>query len=56
LTYVVGGADASNFAEWASIGVTGFGIGSALYKAGLAPEEIAKNAEEICHAYDEAMT
>ena len=56
VTYVVGGADASNFAEWASIGVTGFGIGSALYKAGLVPEEIAKNAVEICHAYDEAMT
>ena len=55
LTYVVGGADASNFAEWANIGVTGFGIGSALYKAGMAPEEISKKAAEICQAYDEAM-
>ena len=51
-TYAVGGADPSNFAEWFRVGVTGFGIGSGIYKPGFSAGDVAKRAVEIVAAYD----
>ena len=53
-TYAVGGAGPSNFADWFAAGVTGFGIGSALYKPGMSTDQIATRAAEIVAAYDAA--
>ena len=51
-TWAVGGAGPENFAEWFAVGVTGFGIGSALYKPGLSAEDVANRVVEIVTAYD----
>lgn len=51
-TYAVGGADPSNFADWFGVGVTGFGIGSGIYKPGFTTQDVAKKAAEIVAAYD----
>ena len=51
-TYAVGGASASNFAEWFAAGVDGFGIGSALYKPGASVDDIKARAKDIVAAYD----
>ena len=51
-TYAVGGADPSNFADWFGVGVTGFGIGSGIYKPGFTAQDVAKKAAEIVAAYD----
>ena len=52
--YAVGGAGPDNFRDWIAAGAAGFGIGSALYRAGLSTAEIATRAREILRAYDEA--
>lgn len=54
-TYAVGGAGPENFAEWAAAGATGFGIGSAVYKAGFSVAEVRAKADAIVAAYDEAL-
>jgi len=36
------------------VGGTGFGIGSALYKAGMNMQDLQKNATNIVHSYDKA--
>lgn len=53
-TYAVGGAGPSNFAEWLGAGVTGFGIGTALYTPGMSVDEVTARAVEIVAAYDGA--
>ncbi len=53
-TYAVGGVGAADFADWLGAGITGFGIGSALYKPGLSVDEIAARAAEMVAAYDAA--
>jgi len=55
-TYAVGGVGAPDFAEWLKAGITGFGIGSALYKPGRAPAEVAERAREMVAAYDACRT
>ena len=52
--YAVGGAGADNFAEWMAATADGFGIGSALYKAGFSAEDVGKRAREMVAAYDKA--
>ncbi|WP_298436217.1 2-dehydro-3-deoxy-6-phosphogalactonate aldolase [uncultured Jannaschia sp.] len=52
--YAVGGAGPENFAEWLAAGADGFGLGTALYTPGLAPDEIAARARRIVAAYDAA--
>ena len=52
--YAVGGAGPENFAAWIEAGADGFGLGSALYKPGLGPEEVASRARAIVTAYREA--
>ena len=55
-TYAVGGAGPENFAEWAAAGATGFGIGSAIYQAGLNANDVRARADAIVTAYDKVMT
>jgi 2-dehydro-3-deoxyphosphogalactonate aldolase len=50
--YAVGGAGPANFADWFAAGVTGFGIGTALYQPGHALPRLRKAAHEIVQAYD----
>lgn len=51
--FAVGGAEPSSFARWFAAGVTGFGIGSALYRPGRTAEEVGAIARELCAVYDE---
>ena len=48
----VGGADPSNFADWAGAGANGFGIGSFLYAPGRSIAEVRERAEQCVTAYD----
>jgi 2-dehydro-3-deoxyphosphogalactonate aldolase len=52
--FAVGGAGPDNFGEWIKASADGFGIGSALYKPGLSPTEVANRAANIVVAYDRA--
>ncbi len=52
---VVGGAAIANFAEFKNAGANGFGIGSALYKAGDDADIVATKAKAMIDAYDEVM-
>lgn len=49
----VGGVDAGNFARWHCAGIDGFGLGSALYRAGASVQDVAHAAEVAVVAYDE---
>lgn len=46
----VGGVDAANLAAWRAAGAAGFGIGSALYRAGDTPQAVAAKAEKLLAA------
>ena len=50
----VGGVDAANIAAYRKAGVSGFGLGSNLYKPGVSPEEVGKRASAIVAAHDAA--
>ena len=50
--FVVGGVDASNFADWRKAGALGFGIGTALYAPGSKLSDIKKSANDIVKSYD----
>ncbi len=52
--YAVGGANADNFKQWIESGVSGFGIGSALFKPGYSTQKIAEIARQMVNAYDKA--
>lgn len=54
-TYAVGGVGPSDFGAWLAAGVTGFGIGSALYKPGMSVEDVATRAAEMVAAWDAAL-
>ncbi|MCE0506720.1 2-dehydro-3-deoxy-6-phosphogalactonate aldolase [Roseivivax sp. GX 12232] len=51
-TYAVGGVGAEDFADWRAAGVTGFGMGTSLYKPGFTPEEVARRAAQVVAAWD----
>ena len=53
--YAVGGAGPDNFGDWLAAGVNGFGIGSALYRAGFSVKDVAERAQSIVAAYDSAV-
>lgn len=53
--YAVGGAGPENFAEWLAASADGFGLGSSLYKPGMATADIAARARDTVAAYDEAV-
>jgi 2-dehydro-3-deoxyphosphogalactonate aldolase len=54
--YAVGGAGPANFGAWIAAGADGFGLGTALYTAGLTPAEVALRAREIVAAYDKVVS
>ncbi|WP_170763584.1 2-dehydro-3-deoxy-6-phosphogalactonate aldolase [Ruegeria lacuscaerulensis] len=54
LVFAVGGAGPENFSQWIGAGADGFGIGSALFRPGMAVSEIAERATQIVTAYDKA--
>jgi 2-dehydro-3-deoxyphosphogalactonate aldolase len=49
--YAVGGVDPVNMAGWRAAGADGFGIGSALYKPGRTPDEVAAVARAFVGAW-----
>ena len=49
--YAVGGAGASNMAEWKKAGAAGFGLGSDLFKPDFTDAEIAERARKCVAAY-----
>ena len=53
-TYAVGGVGPADFADWFGAGITGFGIGSALYTPGMAVADVAARAADMVAAYDGA--
>ncbi len=54
-TFAVGGVGPADFAEWIGAGVTGFGIGTGLFKPGFSPAEVHRRAVDIVAAYDRAL-
>ena len=46
----VGGITPDNLAGWLNAGATGFGLGSALYKPGLSPDQVAISARKFIAA------
>lgn len=54
-TYAVGGVGPEDFADWMAAGVTGFGIGSALYKPGMSAQDVGVRAAKMVAAYDAAL-
>jgi 2-dehydro-3-deoxyphosphogalactonate aldolase len=48
----VGGVSETNFADYAKIGVNSFGLGSSLYKPGMAAADVAARARITIKAYD----
>lgn len=50
--YAVGGVGPENFADWMAAGISGFGIGTGIYKAGASVDAVAENAARIVAAYD----
>lgn len=55
-TYAVGGVSDADFASWKEAGVTGFGMGTSLYKPGMKVKEVFANASRIVAAYDKAIS
>lgn len=54
--YAVGGVGAEDFGEWLQAGITGFGIGSALYKPGDSVESVRLKARQLVEAWDHAVS
>ena len=54
-TYAVGGVGPGNFQSWLDAGVTGFGIGSGIYQAGMTADTVRQNASKIVASYDQAV-
>ena len=52
--YAVGGVDVGNIGEWRSAGADGYGIGSALFRPGMAADEVGEKARTFVAAYDAA--
>ncbi|GAB5437124.1 2-dehydro-3-deoxy-6-phosphogalactonate aldolase [Falsiruegeria mediterranea] len=55
-SYAVGGVGAADFGDWFDAGITGFGLGSNIYKPGYSPDQVTELAARIVTAYDEAKS
>jgi len=51
----VGGVSDKNFADYINAGIVAFGLGSSLYKPGMAAAEVAARARATIDAYDMAI-
>jgi 2-dehydro-3-deoxyphosphogalactonate aldolase len=51
----VGGVGADAMAEWIRAGVSGFGIGSDLYRPGMSAAEVGERAARLVAAFDKAV-
>ena len=49
--YAVGGITPTNMQPWIDAGISGFGIGSNIYKPGMSPHAVAKAAAEFVAAW-----
>ncbi len=54
--YPVGGITPANMAAFREAGASGFGLGSALYKPGMAPELVAQNARAMIEGWHNSLT
>lgn len=55
-TFAVGGVGEADFSSWISAGVTGFGIGTALFVPGLTQAEVEQRARALVIAYDRSKS
>ena len=55
ISVAVGGIDELNFPFWMEVNITGFGLGSNLYKPGMLLDDIQAKAEKIVKAYDNSI-
>ena len=55
VSIAVGGIDEIQFPIWLEVKVTGFGLGSNLYKPGMLLDEIKAKAERIVKVYDSSI-
>jgi len=51
----VGGVGPEYFGQWLQAGANGYGLGTALYRAGESPEAVAEAAQLAVLAYDAAV-
>jgi 2-dehydro-3-deoxyphosphogalactonate aldolase len=54
--FAVGGVGPADFRGWFDARVTGFGIGTAIYRPGFSVTEVHRRALEIVQAYDKALS
>ncbi len=52
MSFAVGGIDTNDIEKWLSVNITGFGLGSSLYKPGLDLMKIRKKTEELIKVFD----
>ncbi len=52
MSFAVGGIDINDFEKWLSVNVTGFGLGSSLYKPGIDLIKIREKTEEVIKVFD----
>ena len=55
ISVAVGGIDEINFSSWIEVKITGFGLGSNLYKPGMLLDDIQAKAEKIVKTYDNSV-
>ena len=53
-SYAVGGVVENNFLDWFRVGITGFGIGSSLYKIGDTARKVSEKAKRLVISFDKA--
>ena len=52
MSFAVGGIDALNFKDWLNVNISGFGLGSSLYKPGMDLIEIRKKTRDFVKLFD----
>ena len=55
ISIAVGGINKNKFNKWLEVDITGFGLGSNLYKPGMLVEEVKLKANQIVKSYDVAI-